>query len=314
MGHQSKRSLHQQVYDRLQSMCGYGRSKQTDKALNLTSRYIYSYNTMRTYLKHANLFVRWCKSNPQIQADLGHRPRTLDECEAYVEQFIRDREQAGCSAYTVKMELAALSKMYQKRFSIETKGARRADITRSRRENTSGDRHFSETQNAALVTACRCVGFRRSELEKAQASDLWQAPGGQWFMNIQGKGGKRRAAMLVGTPEEISTAVAYIQGLTGHNHVHSNADIHAYRADYATRIYQTYARPIDSLRGQQIDYTAATGKRNKDGSPIYRSAVYYCRGDQAGRALDRLSMLIASQALGHNRESVVGEHYIRDNV
>ena len=46
-------------------------------------------------------------------------------------------------------------------------------------------------------------------------------------------------------------------------------------------------------------------------SRIYKSAVYYCRGDQKGLALDRAAMIIASQNLGHNRESVVGEHYLR---
>lgn len=44
---------------------------------------------------------------------------------------------------------------------------------------------------------------------------------------------------------------------------------------------------------------------------VHKSAVYYCRGDQRGLALDRAAMIIASQNLGHNRESVVGEHYLR---
>lgn len=103
---------------------------------------------------------------------------------------------------------------------------------------------------------------------------------------------------------------SYINTLTGKNHVHSNADIHAYRAEYATRLYKQVARDINDLKGRKINYTAITGKRNKDGSDIYKNAVYYCRGDQKGTALDRAAMIAASQSLGHNRESVVGEHYI----
>ena len=113
------------------------------------------------------------------------------------------------------------------------------------------------------------------------------------------------------TPEEIEITISYINTLTGKNHVHSNADIHAYRAEYATRLYKQVARDINGLRGSKINYTAITGKRNKDGSDIYKNAVYYCRGDQKGTALDRAAMIAASQCLGHNRESVVGEHYIR---
>ena len=30
--------------------------------------------------------------------------------------------------------------------------------------------------------------------------------------------------------------------------VHSGADIHSYRADYATKVYQLYARPLESLK------------------------------------------------------------------
>ena len=76
------------------------------------------------------------------------------------------------------------------------------------------------------------------------------------------------------------------------------------------RLYKQVARDINDLKGRKINYTAITGKRNKDGSDIYKNAVYYCRGDQKGQQLDRAAMIAASQSLGHNRESVVGEHYI----
>lgn len=312
MGHKNRQtggSLYQQVYNRLQSMCGYGRSKQNDKALHLTNKYIYSFNSMQTYIKHCKYFVQWCKNSDYIQGVLGHKPRTLEECRPYVEMYIKAREEQGLSAYTVKMEKSALSKLYQEEFTFQTKATRRQDITRSRGEKKQ-DKHFSEDKNRDMVTACRCVGFRRSELEKAKPEDLWNI-NGIWFMNITGKGGKTRAARLVGTPEEIEITVSYINTLTGKNHVHSNADIHAYRAEYATRLYKQVARDINDLKGSKINYTAITGKRHRDGSDIYKNAVYYCRGDQKGQQLDRAAMIAASQSLGHNRESVVGEHYIR---
>ena len=113
MGHKNREtggSLYQQVYNRLQSMCGYGRSKQNDKALHLTNKYIYSFSSMQTYIKHCKYFVQWCKNSDYIQGVLGHRPRTLEECRPYVEMYIRAREEQGLSAYTVKMEKSALSK------------------------------------------------------------------------------------------------------------------------------------------------------------------------------------------------------------
>ena len=71
---------------------------------------------------------------------------------------------------------------------------------------------------------------------------------------------------------------------------------------------------IDTHEGytkQSINYTELTGKTAKGGEDIYKSAIYYCRRDRAGQALDRRAMIMASQSLGHNRESVVGEHYLK---
>lgn len=311
MGHKNRTggSLRQQVYRELQSKSGFGRSKHEDKKNGVSNLYIYSFNSMKTYLKHCNYFAEWCKSQDYIKEELGHAPRTLAECEPYAESFIRDRERQGLSAYTVKMEKSALSKLYGRVFDFETIATSRANITRSRGE-AKRDKHFSEERHAEFVNCCRCVGFRRSEMETAKASDLMKV-GDMYFMQITGKGGKRRAAMLVGTPDEIERAVDYINKMTGQNKVPNGADVHSYRADYATRIYKRYARPIEEIRGENINYTELTGKTAKGGETIYKSAVYYCRRDKAGQALDRRAMIMASQSLGHNRESVVGEHYLK---
>lgn len=311
MGHKNRtgESLKQQVYDELQKRNGFGRSKHEDKKNGVSNLYIYSFNSMKTYIRHCKYFVEWCKSQGYIKEELNHAPRTLAECESYVESFIRDRERQGLSAYTVKMEKSALSKLYGRSFDFKTIATSRANITRSRGK-AKRDAHFSEERHADFVNACRCVGFRRSEMEAAKASDLMRV-GDMYFMQITGKGGKRRAAMLVGTPDEIERAVNYINQMTGRNKIPNGADVHSYRADYATRIYKRYARPIEEIKDKTVDYTELTGKTAKGGETIYKSAVYYCRGDQKGRALDRLAMIMASQALGHNRESVVGEHYLK---
>lgn len=312
MGHKNRAggSLRQQVYDELQRKNGFGRNKHEDKKAGISSRYIYSFNSMKTYLKHAFYFVEWCKNQDYIKEELNHKPRTLAECFPYVEPFLRDEEQRGLSAYTIKMQKSALSKLYGADLThIKTKATSRANIKRSRGE-VERDKHFSEERNAAFVNCCRCVGFRRSEMEKAKASDLMQV-GDLYFMRITGKGGRIRAAMLAGTPDEIARAVDYINGMTGQNKIPNGADVHSYRADYATRIYNRYARPIEEIRGQSINYTELTGKTAKGGEDIYKSAIYYCRRDRAGQALDRRAMIMASQSLGHNRESVVGEHYLK---
>lgn len=316
MGHKNGRSLHQQVYDKLQSMNAFNREnprkKHADKILGLTSQYIYSRSTMQAYMKHCNYFIDWCLNNTDIIKDIGRKPKTLDECYPYIPQFIKSREDAGLSAYTIKLELSALVKLYQDEDlarNIDTVATSRSAITRSRKD-TVGDKNFSVKNNSEMINACRCIGFRRSELQKAKPEDLFQDEDGIWYINILGKGGKHRIARLFGTPEEIERAVAYVHTLNGDNHIHTNADIHSYRADYAVRAYSAFAQPIPSLKGKMIDYTELTGKTARDGSHIMKSAIYYCKGDQAGMAYDRKAMIIASRYLGHNRENVIGEHYL----
>lgn len=306
MSHKSKKTLNQQIYENLQKKNGFGRSRHDDKVLGLTDQYIYSYSTMKSYIKHCNYFTDWCKENIEIKSDIGHKPRTLEECLPYVEQWIRFQEERGISSYTIKLQRAALSKLYGQPFNIRTKEHRRPDITRSRGD-AKRDTHFSEEKNWQMVNACRHVGFRRSELEACKADDLIKR-GEQWYVCIIGKGGRYREAPVI---DNDADTLVYIKGLNGRNHVHNGADIHSYRADYATAIYKQHAQPIAALRGKKIDYTALTGKRDRNGEHIYKSAICYGRADHKGLALDRRAMLMASQALGHNREDVFANHYIR---
>ena len=84
--------------------------------------------------------------------------------------------------------------------------------------------------------------------------------------------------------------------------VNANADIHAYRGDYATTIYKAHARAIEDIPFDRVN--KGTGKR-------FQSEVYVCRKDEAGKRLDKAAMLICSKALGHNRIEVVANNYIR---
>ena len=75
--------------------------------------------------------------------------------------------------------MAALSKLYrcrhgrgQKPFrDVETDIRRRADIKRSRGDAIR-DKHFSEKNNADLITFCRCSGLRRAEIQDLRYEDF----------------------------------------------------------------------------------------------------------------------------------------------
>lgn len=281
MAHKNKKSLIRQVQERLDSMLAIGESKYQDKKYDLTKGKIYSWTTYRSYLQQCCQFVRYCRDN--------HYCKNLADCRQYVEEWMESRKEL--SAYTQKLSASALCKLYGEsleELGITTKRAARSEITRSR-GTAKRDAHLSEQKNADFVEFCRSTGLRRSEITKLRGDQLLQEEG-QWYIQTTGKGGRFRIIPICG---DVNLVVRKMQSAgTGKvwAKVPSCADIHSYRADYATRVYLSHARPIEDLP---------------------RKERYICRRDKVGTIYDRQAMLIASQALGHNRIDVIGQHYLR---
>ena len=67
-------------------------------------------------------------------------------------------------------------------------------------------------------------------------------------------------------------------------------DIHSYRSDYCCTIYHIHARLLEDIPKKQR---------------------YVCRCNLEGVIYDKLSIVIANQALGHNRNEVIASSYLR---
>lgn len=88
------------------------------------------------------------------------------------------------------------------------------------------------------------------------------------------------------------------------NRIHSNADIHSYRRDYAQKLY------ADILKDNNLksDLESLYGKRYE---PQIKSEYYETKGqDNHFKAL-RDDVFIITKALGHNRLDVAINHYLR---
>ena len=296
MGYKNKKSLILLVKEQLDSKLAIGSSKQQAKINGTYRDHIYSWGTYRTYLQQCCQFVRWCKQ--QAQQDGSRQPRTLENCREYIGRYMEHME--AYSAYTQKLVLSALCKLYSeyptegRPFDLpDQQQARRhrADITRSRKY-VERDRHFSEKQNADIVTFCRCTGLRRAELQQIRGIDL--DVNTNTLMVYRGtKGGRIRMVPLCGSIDEMET-IKRLAVAAGNkkifDHISSAMDVHHYRSVYCQRVYDSYARPVDQI------------------PPRDR---YYCRCDQRGIIYDKRGMLQASKALGHNRISVIAEHYLQ---
>lgn len=281
MGHQNKKTLTRQIQERYVNMLALGESKRDAKKDGSYKSHIYSDTTLKTYMKHANYFAQYCKEE--------HGCRTLEQCYQYADEWLITR--SDLSAYTQKLEVAALAKLYNKTADdfVRTESRMRSDITRSRGAATR-DAHFSEKNHADLVEFCRATGLRRRELSKLTGDKLIKIDG-KYHIAVDkgGKGGKTRIVPIIGDEKRIIELMQKAGDKKVFDKIPQAADIHGYRRQYAHTLYQMHARDI---------------------SNIPKSERYICRNDLKGVVYDKQAMQIVTQALGHNRIDVIAGHYI----
>lgn len=272
-----KRSAEQEYKDRhIQDMTvqEYVNQKLRDK--------IFSWDTYRTYAKHNNYFLDWCEET--------YHCKTLGQCRSHVDEWLQSRIDQRLSSSTIKMEAAALGKLYQEPTTnfLKTPSRERWSITRSRYD-AERDKDFSTSRNADFIEFCRSTGLRRSEVERLKGSQLIER-GESYFIGVKGKGGRYREAPIIGdhVGDIVDRMKSAGDGLVWPR-VPSHADIHSYRAEYAGKIYKAHERDLSSLP---------------------RSELYFCRVDMRGTVYDRKAMEIASEALGHTRIDVIAGHYL----
>ena len=329
------KTLHQQAYDRLTGMQAFGESKREAKDTETDREKIFSCSTYQAYWKHTKYFIKYIQANhPDCT--------TLKSAKKYVNEWLQVRAEQGLSAWTVQLEAKALGKLYgirpddEKYFKPPKRN--RADIKRSRGD-TVRDRHFSAANNDELIKFCKGTGLRRGELSDLRGGELrtkaqieqeisrleaipeqkrTKAETGrlgvlkdtrlfdsEYYVFVRnGKGGRERLSPIIGKHVEqiVERIRSTPEGEKVWQYVNGNADIHSYRAQYATDMYRAHARPIEQIPYDKVN--KGTGKR-------YQSEVYPCRKDEAGKKLDKAAMLVCSKALGHNRISVVADNYIR---
>lgn len=344
MGHKNKVSLRDQIRATYDGMLAIGESKNAGKASGSIAGKIYSWETYRSYMKHACYFADFVKQQPAPE-DLGHKCRTLEEARRYIEPFLQNGIDRRLSAYTLQLQAAALAKLYGCHitdFDVDLPKRSRANLKRSRSEKIR-DKNFNEDLHKDLVTFCKCTGLRRAELEQIRGEDLREVDGKYYLEVTRGtKGGRPRTSPIVGSEDEIQAVVAQLRAAGSkkvYETVSTNADIHGYRAEYASYIYNAQKRDLSEFKNERlvmyksrvIDAYTSPGchrdpsrhpeiylpYRKADGSPAFVPgykdvpAAYYCQKDLRKVAYDRVALLAASAALGHNRESVVAEHYLR---
>lgn len=289
---QQKESYRKTARERLQAMvnAGMGSKRSEDKSEADTKNKIYSKATFKTYKQQFKHFADWLeKAHPEAE--------TLEDARAFVDEYLKHLIELERSAYSISTAKAAIAKIMGVEATqfIATPPRLRADIKRSRGV-AERDKHISDKKEEELARFTSATGLRRKEMTMIKAEDLF-FENGQAYLNVtQGtKGGKPRVAKIVGkTDEETKDIVKWIQSKKGRlfNKLSSIYDNHFYRATYASRLYNQLKRDIDDIPTED---------------------KYIMRKDRAGEIYDKKAMLLVSNALGHNRISVIAQSYLYQN-
>lgn len=287
----AKNTIKDEIYNRLSKMfkAGNGRSRNIDKRNGVDREYIYSSKTYKTYHNECKRFAVWCrKTHPEV--------RHLKECKKYVNEYLTYQISSGKSPWTLATQKSALTKLYGVDYAsfIATPPRERSKIKRSRNP-VSRDKNISANTEKFLSTITSATGLRRNELCKITGDALRYDSSGRPFLHITRgtKGGKIRDAVIIGaTPEETEYIVGLFKSAGKMKllpKVSSAYDNHRYRAEYAKRLYQRFARNIDD---------------------IPKKERIYLRKDRKGEILDRSCLMYISSCLGHSRIDVLYSNYL----
>ena len=272
------KSIIRQAQERLLSMAAFGESKHIDKQLHggkPAPDKIYSSTTMTDYIHAAARFCGWARDT--------HGCRTLEDARQYTGDYLAHRVDNNLSAWTVRQDAAALGKLYgcaTTELGAELPSRNRCDIIKHRNDDYSAGGHYSEANHPDIRDICVSTGLRRCELEQLRPEDVTRDHDGTVRVHVRsGKGGKERIVeALDDKPYMWAQEAAERDSERVVDNIPCRAPIHAYRADFAARMYDRIADPD--------------------------AHTYQCRGDVSA-CYDREAMLAVSRALGHERLAVV---------
>lgn len=238
---------------------------------------IFSIATVEKYRQVTNEFCKWCKENyPQIK-----RIEQLEKSVAY--EYLQERQQDGKSAYTISTEMAAINKITHLDLN-KSEGALRErkaeNITRSRKiakmDQKVNEKNYSKQILIAKSFGCRRESIKGGKFEIKDKVNLYQNDRGEIFCRVIEKGGKyREAPCLKSMREEVLKNFEVLQGekMSKQKFIEvyngsgrdvmfrsysRNIDNHAFRSEYATRLYaEREQEHPDSDRYKQYNRDAA---------------------------------------------------------
>ena len=258
---------------------------------------IYSTQTAESYRQTINEFSSWLKENrSDVWESKTLSTLTKDVCYEY----LKSRQDRGLSAYTISKDMAALNKtlnlnMTKKEGQLAERSHK--DVVRSRND-CQHDKKYNADNYREQIDFAKAFGVRRESIYggdyQVRDVSLYRLEG-QIYCSVIEKGGRFRNAPCLEQYKDLISSRYQIEDLYLHQTKENFKNIYAAGED----LFDKYTSKIDNhaFRGE---YARA-----------YYKQLCNEKGIDSQGSYDNDILKEVSQALGHNRVSVVKEHYMR---
>ncbi|HHX24076.1 MAG TPA: site-specific integrase [Thermoanaerobacterales bacterium] len=316
-------SLVYQIDQRFKGMFAYGESRHAAKeALKAELKEqgikynptihrlpkIYSFNTMKNYRQVVFDFIKALKEE-------GIKVRYLEDITPEMaKSYLLSKQERGYSPYSLSKDIAALNKFFDWNLTKREIGLQersKKQITRSRLE-TKEDRKYNPRNWERHITFARAFGVRRQSIYGGQfqvrASSVYRCKvDGRIYVAVVEKGGRFRNAPCLKKYEKYIKEMFPNMQEKEEEFTEPEFREHYKRARKAKEpfIFDRYTKKIDNhaFRGEyaRAYYNELCEQKQSKGKEI--------KSDYRG--YDGELVAEVSKALGHNRLSVVVDHYFR---
>lgn len=318
-------SLKFQLHERMQNLVCFGQSKHIAKQeykqyckennikYNPTKTVgIHSINTYNSYKQTSEIFEKWLKTNTDIK-------RLDDVDKPTVINFLKERQDNGCSPYTVSKDMSALNKILN--LDVTKKEADLIErsyknVTRSRL-SCEHDNKYNANNYSNQIAVAQAFGLRRESIYggEYQLKDisLYKTSSGNIRACVIEKGGRYREAPCLKQYEdrinELYPNIRTIDIKDTEVAFNKQEFKDLYNSSSSSNLFNEYTTKIDNhaFRGQYADRLYDELIRGQNIVPGY-SEQYNDSGIIKG--YDKAICRQVSMALGHNRISVVTQHYL----
>lgn len=273
------------------------------------SPHIHSQVTFKKYSQTAKEFLSWCVNEKGIDKDAS-----IKSLEPMAEEYLKYRNDSLMTKATIKTDRAGLGRLFNSTipFNEEYKGS--TVVTKGRGFAPRSER-YSHKLNQELNLIAKATGGRRMDLNKLKRSDFKDINGSLYVTFKESKGGKDRTVPVL--PEFEVEVRAFLEKFppndslrfdlakdpqenrkTKDKIVNDSANIHAFRREYAQRLYERVSNDSEYSAKLISDLSLP----NRTDFPSERNIVsenYHSRKvDFVGKRDD---IFLVSLALGHNR-------------